>query len=124
MSEETRGYRELIVWQKAMDLVPKVYELAKKLPKEELYALSSQIRRAVISIPANIAEGQARQHPAEFAQHLSIARGSLAELDTLLLAAEKLGYLEEENLEAVSPLMIEVRRLLQGLIQSIRNRMA
>jgi four helix bundle protein len=124
MSEETRGYRELIVWQKAMDLVPKVYELAKKRPKEELYALSSQIRRAVISIPANIAEGQARQHPAEFAQHLSIARGSLAELDTLLLAAEKLGYLEEENLEAVSPLMIEVRRLLQGLIQSIRNRMA
>ena len=123
MSEQTRGYRELIVWQKAMDLVPGVYHLVRKLPREELYAMSSQIRRAVISIPANIAEGQARQHPAEFAQHLSIARGSLAELDTLLMATERLGYLQTEDLEAISPLMIEVRRLLQGLLQSIRKKL-
>ena len=123
MSEQTRGYRELIVWQKAMDLVPGVYQLVRKLPREELYAMSSQIRRAVISIPANIAEGQARQHPAEFAQHLSIARGSLAELDTLLMATERLGYLQTEDLEAISPLMIEVRRLLQGLLQSIRKKL-
>ena len=123
MSEQTRGYRELIVWQKAMDLVPGVYQLVRKLPREELYAMSSQIRRAVISIAANIAEGQARQHPAEFAQHLSIARGSLAELDTLLMATERLGYLQTEDLEAISPLMIEVRRLLQGLLQSIRKKL-
>lgn len=123
MSEQTRGYRELIVWQRAMDLVPGVYQLVRKLPREELYAMSSQIRRAVISIPANIAEGQARQHPAEFAQHLSIARGSLAELDTLLMATERLGYLQTEDLEAISPLMIEVRRLLQGLLQSIRKKL-
>lgn len=123
MSERTRGYRELIVWQKAMDLVPGVYELVRRLPREELYALSSQIRRAVISVPANIAEGQARQHPAEFAQHLSIARGSLAELDTLLLAAQRLGYLQPTDLDQVTPLMIEVRRLLQGLLQKVRSTM-
>jgi four helix bundle protein len=123
MSEQTRGYRQLIVWQKAMDLVPAAYELARRLPREELYALSSQIRRAVISVPANIAEGQARQHPAEFAQHLSIARGSLAELDTLLLAAQRLGYLQPTDLDSVTPLMIEVRRLLQGLLQKVRSTM-
>ena len=75
MCEETRGYKDLIVWQMAMDLVPEVYQLSKRLPPEELYGLSDQIRRAAVSIPANIAEGQARQHPGEFIQHLSIARG-------------------------------------------------
>jgi hypothetical protein len=76
MTEATRGYRELIAWQKAMQLVPAVYRLVRQLPAEERYALSDQLRRAVVSIPANIAEGQARQHAAEFAQHLAIARGS------------------------------------------------
>jgi four helix bundle protein len=122
MPEETRGYKELNVWQKAMDLMPVVYRLAKQLPREELYALSDQIRRAAVSVPANIAEGQGRQHRAEFVQHLSIARASLAELDTLLLIAQRLGYLTEPDLHTVTPLMIEVRRLLQGLLQSLRNR--
>jgi four helix bundle protein len=119
--EETRGYKDLIVWQKAMDLVPEVYQLSKRLPPEELYGLSDQMRRAAVSIPANIAEGQARQHPGEFIQHLSIARGSLAESDTLLLLAERLGYLNEGELAGLT-VIIEVRRLLQGLIQSIRKR--
>ena len=121
MGEETRAYRELIVWQKAMDLVPVVYRLTRQLPREELYELSSQIRRAVISVPANIAEGQGRQHPAEFAQHLSIARGSLAELYTLLLAAQRLWCLQTDDLETALPLMVEVRRLLQGLLQKVRS---
>jgi four helix bundle protein len=122
VSEETRGYKDLIVWQKAMDLVPEVYKLLKRLPRDELYALADQIRRAAVSIPANIAEGQARQHPGEFVQHLSIARGSLAELDTLVLLAERLGYLKEADLTALAPIVVEVRRLLQGLIQSIRKK--
>jgi four helix bundle protein len=122
MGEETRGYKYLIVWQKAMDLAPEVYKLLKRLPRDELYALADQIRRAAISILANIAEGQARHHPGEFVQHLSIARGNLAELDTLLLLAERLDYLKEEDLTAIAPILVEVRRLLQGLIQSIRKK--
>ena len=120
-AETTRGYRELIVWQKAMELVPAVYQLVKKLPAEERYALSDQLRRAVVSIPANIAEGQARQHSAEFVQHLAIARGSLAEVDTLLLVAVSLGYLREADLDPLTPSLVEVRRLLQGLMQRLRN---
>jgi len=122
MTEATRGYRELIVWQKAMELVPAVYAVVKKLPAEERYALSDQIRRAVVSVPANIAEGQARQHAAEFAQHLAIARGSLAELDTLLLVAQRLGYVSESELQPITPLLTDVRRLLQALLQSVRSR--
>lgn len=119
MTETTRGYRELIVWQKAMDLTPEVYRLVKKLPREELYSLSDQIRRAAVSVPANIAQGQGRRQKAEFAHFLAIARGSLAELDTLLLVAERLGYLTEEDLTPISPRIIEVRRLLQGLIHKL-----
>ncbi len=122
MTEATRAYRELIVWQKAMQLVPVVYRLVKKLPAEERYALSDQLRRAAVSIPANIAEGQARQHPGEFAQFLAVARGSLAEVDTLLLVAVSLGYLSAGDLDPVTPLILEVRRLLQGLIQSLSKR--
>jgi four helix bundle protein len=121
MTETTRGYRELIVWQKAMQLVPAVYTVVKKLPAEERYALSDQIRRAVVSVAANIAEGQARQHPAEFAQHLAIARGSLAELDTLLLVAVQLGYVTESGLHPVTPLLTDVRRLLQALIRRVQS---
>jgi four helix bundle protein len=122
LGEKTRGYRELIAWQKSMDLVPRIYELSRKLPASERYALTNQIQRAVVSVPANIAEGQGRRHRKEFMQHLSIARGSLAELDTLLLAAVRLGYLEQEQLEAVEDSIIEIRRLLQGLIQSLEGR--
>lgn len=119
MIAKTKGYKDLIVWQKAMDLVPAVYRLARKLPREETYGLTSQIRRAAVSIPANIAEGQARRHRAEFNQHLGIARGSLAELDTLLILAVQLGNLEEADVDLLGPAMIEIRRLLQGLIQSL-----
>ena len=83
--EKKADYTELVVWQRAMALVPDVYTLLKAFPQEETYALADQIRRAVVSIPANIAEGQARQHRKEFIQHLSIAKGRLAELHTLLM---------------------------------------
>ena len=82
-----KSYRELIVWQKSMELAEKVYLLVKALPKEETYALSDQMRRAAVSIPSNIAEGHARQSQKEFLQFLCIARGSRAELETQLLLA-------------------------------------
>jgi four helix bundle protein len=118
----TRGYRDLIVWQKAMKLVPEVYRQVRKLPAEERYGLADQLRRAAVSVAANIAEGQARQSGAEFARHLTIARGSLAEVDTLLLVGVELGYFAIDELEAVFSLIIDVRRLLQALIQALEKR--
>ena len=85
-----RHYRDLEVWQRAMDLVEQVYRIAKTLPAEERYGLTSQIQRAAVSIPANVAEGHGRTHRGDYLHHLSIARGSLAELETQLAEGERL----------------------------------
>lgn len=121
-SGATRGYKDLIVWQRAMDLVPIVYRVMRRLPSDERFGLVDQARRAVVSVAANIAEGQARQYPAEFAHGLSVARGSLAELDTLLLAAVRLGYLRENDVAEPMSLITDIRRMLQRLIQTVRAR--
>jgi len=118
--EERRNYRDLTVWQRAIDLVPKVYQFLKQFPKEETYALADQIRRAVVSIPANIAEGQGRQSKKEFLQYLAIAKGSLAELDTLLIVAQRLNYLSESDFLTLEKALAEVRRPLVGLVKSLR----
>jgi four helix bundle protein len=112
-------YRELIVWQKAMQLVKKVYGLTSKLPREEIYALSSQIRRAVVSIPSNIAEGQARNSTKEFVKFLSIARGSKAELQTQLLICVDIGYLSEADIKAAMELSEEAGKMLTSLIKKL-----
>ena len=118
---QKKNDKQLIVWQRAMDLVPEVYALIKVFPKEETYALADQIRRAVVSIPANIAEGQARQHNKEFLQHLAIAKGSLAELHTLLMIAERLGYLSKTTLDGIERDLSQIARPLSGLIQNLRG---
>lgn len=89
-----KSYQDLDVWQKAMDLVVMCYKLCKKFPKHEVYGLASQLQRAAVSVPANIAEGRQRQHVKEFIQHLSIAYGSLAELETHIQIAGRLGYID------------------------------
>ena len=122
MTQAIKSFQDLQVWQKAMEFVPVAYRLAKKLPREETFALAGQIRRAAVSVPANIAEGHARHHTREFIQHLSIARGSLAELTTLLLIGEKLSYLTREELDEVEPIARELRMLFSGLVQSLRTR--
>ena len=114
-----KDYRELIVWQKAVDLVPLLYKLIRKFPKEEMFALAAQMRRAAISVPSNIAEGQARGHRKEFIQHLNIAKGSLAELRTQLIVAQKLSYLTTRETIETEAAMEEVNRLLNGLINSL-----
>src|SRR3990172_7283774 len=122
---EKNNYRDLVVWQRAIDLVPEVYQLVKQIPKEETYALGDQLRRAAVSIPANVAEGQARQHHKEFLQHISIAKGSLAELHTLLVVAQRLGYISAAQLESVEQKLSEVARPLRplnGLLTSLRRR--
>ena len=109
------------VWQKAMDLVVTSYEVTKPFPQTELYGLVSQIQRAVVSIPANIAEGHGREHLGDYMHHLSMANGSLMELETHFLLAERLGYLKVESLNRLLDQTAEVGRMLAGLIRSLKN---
>ena len=110
-----KDFKDLIVWQRAMELVVEVYQLVKKLPKEDLFALSDQIRRAVISIPSNIAEGQGRSSLKEFSYFLSIARGSKAELETQLLLCVKVDYLKESEVQKAMCLVDEVGKMIYSL---------
>ena len=114
-------YSDLIVWQKAMDLVEAVYRATHDWPPKELYGLTNQARRAVVSIPANIAEGRGRTGAKEFLHHLPIANGSLHELETHLLIARRLRYIDEATCESLMYYTAEVDRLLQGLIRSLRS---
>lgn len=113
---------DLIVWQKAMDLTEEIYRLVKFLPREETYALSDQMRRAVISIPSNIAEGQGRNSNKEFTNFLSIARGSLAELKTQLQICLRLKYLSESESEYALNLCIEIYKILNTFISKLRSK--
>jgi four helix bundle protein len=113
----TRPHYRLEAWKEAMALVRTVYELTRKFPAEELYGLTSQMRRAAVSIPSNLAEGAARTGKKEFAQFLNIARGSLSELETQILIAEDLGYIKREH--AISVLLERVSKLITGLHKSI-----
>jgi four helix bundle protein len=117
-----QDYRDLIVWQKAMDLVEIVYKLTRVFPREEQYALTGQIRKAAISIPSNIAEGQGRRTTAEFLRFLSIANGSLREVETQVLIAERLGYASEEAAREAVDATTEVARLLTGLVHALEER--
>lgn len=112
-------YKDLIVWQKAMELVKETYILVEKLPKEELYALSSQMRRAAISIPSNIAEGYGRKSKTEYSRFLDIARGSLFELETQLHICIMLNFIEEKDAEIAFSISSEVGRILNSLIAKL-----
>ncbi len=110
-----KNYRDLIAWQKAMDLVENVYKGTKQFPKEELYGLTSQLRRAAISIPSNVAEGQGRRTDKEFAYFVSVANGSLHEAETQILLAERLQFLDKAASAKLLDSSSEVGRLLNGL---------
>ena len=116
-----KSHRDLIVWQKAMDLVVNVYRATESFPKAEVYGLTSQIRRAVTSIPANIAEGQGRRLTKEFLYFLANARGSLWELDTHLESAQRLGFLSTEVHVDLRSQLDEVGRILNGLMRSVAS---
>lgn len=115
-----RSFRDLIVWQKAMLLAREIYQLVKMLPVEERYALSDQMRRAAVSVPSNIAEGQARNSTKEFSQFLHIAKGSNAELMTQLLLCVDFEYLTDEQIHHAKQLSYKVGQLLSALIRSLR----
>jgi four helix bundle protein len=114
-----RNYRDLVVWQDAIKLAKSVYILLQKLPKQEMYGLSDQLRRAVVSVPSNIAEGQARKAPMEFRRFLHIALGSLAEVDTQLVLAREFGYLQNADLADVDDQIQNLRMKLYALLNSL-----
>ena len=117
-----KSYGDLIAWQKAMDLVQMVYETVRAFPKEEIYGLTSQLKRASISVPSNIAEGQGRKSTREFLHHLSIAYGSLMEVETQILIAVRLGYLSQEDVVPITEQTAEVGRLINGLSNALINK--
>ena len=114
-----KDHKDLIVWQKSMDLLVEVYRLVKKLPKEENYALSDQMRRAVVSIPSNIAEGRGRSSEKDFLRFLFMARGSRAELETQILACIRLNYFEEIEAEPALNLSSEISSMLNSMINKL-----
>jgi len=114
-------FKDLVAWQKAMEMVVEVYELTDGFPQREVYSLTIQIRRAAVSVPSNIAEGQAHHNRREFLHFLRHSSGSLAELETQLNLAERLGYADPASASAAIERVQEVGRILNGLISSVRE---
>ena len=115
-----RKHHDLIVWKEFVNLVKEIYDLTACFPKEEIYSLTSQLRRSAISVPSNIAEGAARTTNKEFINFLSISRGSLSELETQIIIAKKIGYLDNTN--QVMETIDKIFALINGLINSIKKR--
>ncbi len=113
------NYRDLLVWQRSMNLVERIYRIAHKLPDTERWGLVSQMCRAAVSVPANIAEGYGRQSTGEYRHFLSIARGSLSELETHLLLCQRLGYLEAKEVASLLSEVEEILKMLSTLISKI-----
>jgi len=120
---EDGNYKNLIVWQKSIRLVKIIYQLTKSFPSEEKFGLISQIRRAAVSVPSNIAEGQARRTTADYVRFVSIAEGSLAELETQLIIAIDLGFCPEKDTQECFGLLTEIRKMLNALRRSLLAKM-
>lgn len=117
----SRNYRDLIAWQKSMDFVEAVYQISRQFPKEEIYGLTAQVRRAVVSVPSNISEGEGRKNKNEFRRFLAIAHGSLREVETQLLIAERLRYATNDQINNLINQSMEISRIIQGLMNSLDN---
>jgi four helix bundle protein len=115
------SYKDLTVWQKAMTLVTNIYLLTKSFPKEEIYSLTNQMRRAAVSIPSNIAEGKAKRSKKDYVNFLCTARGSAAELETQLIISQNLAYASAEQIDPLVDDINEIGRMLSGLIAKLEN---
>lgn len=120
---EVKSYRDLSVWQLGIEIAEDIYVLTRSFPKEEVYGMTSQIRRAATSIPANIAEGNARESLKDYLRFIAIANGSLAEVETFLELAVRLRYLSAETAEALIQKLGTQRRMLNGLQRSLRAKL-
>ncbi len=117
---EVKSYKDLLIWQKGIELTEKVYQLVKSFPNEELYALTSQIKRCTISIPSNIAEGYGRKSTKNYIQFLRISRGSLFELETQLIIANKLNYITDKEIaDTIFNLIEEEGKMLNSFIKKL-----
>ena len=116
-----RTYRDLLVWQKAVELVTLIYKRTRSFPEDEKYGLVSQIRRATISIPSNIAEGYGRMHTNEYVRYLQISIGSIFELQTQLIISKNLGYISEQAYTELDDKTKEIERMLSSLISKIKK---
>ena len=114
-------YRDLEAWQKSMAITKAIYSLTKEFPKEEKFSFTSQVQRAAVSVPANIAEGYGRAHRGDYIHHLSIARGSLMELETLLILAVRIKYLNREKATGLWDECTQIEKLLTSMILSLRK---
>ena len=119
-----RSYRDLVAWQKAMKFVTKIYLVTRDFPTSELYGLTNQLRRAAVSVPSNIAEGQARGFPKKFHHFLSMSRGSIAEIETQLSIAKALKYLPQETVDSLLIDADELGRIVSGLMGAIKSKTA
>ena len=117
-----KPHRKLEAWKQSMDLAIAVYNATKTFPSQEIYGLTNQIRRAVVSVPSNIAEGAARQTKKDFGNFLHIAQGSLSELDTQLELARRLGYLSESSWQELDSRMVQIDKILTGLIRHVSKK--
>ena len=122
-SSEIRSYQDLRVWQEGMEIASACYQVTRTFPKEEMYGMISQIRRAAVSIPANIAEGYGREYRGEYIQFLRIAQGSLKELETHLLLAVRVGLTTDEAVRPIMTLCESLGRMLRSLIRSLQDKM-
>lgn len=118
----TRSHRDLKVWQISLDLTETLYRVTNDWPKHEQYGLVNQVRRAAVSVPANIAESAGRRTSGEFLHFIGIARGSLAELETLLIIARRLDYIDEATHRALFDDLLELGRMATGLLRSLQDR--
>jgi four helix bundle protein len=118
-----QSYREFEVWQLAMDLAEQCYRVTNEFPKHELFGMTTQVRRASASMPANIAEGQGREHTREFLNFLSVARGSLMETETHLRLSQRVGLLPQEQLDPLLALTDRISRMLTGLRKALEKRL-
>jgi four helix bundle protein len=116
---KAQSYRDLLVWQKGMSLAKVIYKLTATFPAEEKFGLVSQMRRAAVSVPSNLAEGQARNTTGEFVQFISYAEGSLAELDTQLILSVDLGFVSADSVKECAASVEELRRMLNGLRRAV-----
>jgi four helix bundle protein len=119
MSKDPKPHRNLVAWQKGMDLVVEVYKLTQNFPGREIYGLSAQLRRAAISVPSNLAEGAANRTQSQFSQYLANALGSLNEIDTQLEIAFRLGYIQENEYTLINVLLDDCTALTYGLRKSL-----
>lgn len=124
LDKKARGYKDLFVWQKGMELTKQIYRLTQDFPDREKYGLISQMRRAAVSVPSNIAEGQARHTTKEFIQFISHAEGSVAELDTQFILASDLGYCTEQEAEKAVMLITDLRNMLNALRRTLLKKQA